>query len=721
MKTIKYLFAILFSLAVVACGSSGGDGSSTTSTPPPTYSISGTVSDPMGVTITVTGGTANTGAITDASGKYTVTGLNDGTYTVTPSKPGYTFTPLNKVIVISGANMTVPNFTGGNAVHADVSGTVTVTGAWFSGVTITMSNGAIGTTSTDAGGNYSFPGLASGVTYTFTPTLAGYTFTPASSTVAIPQASSVPITVQPMSAASTIASYSISGKVSKTTAKTGTIGIRLIPCDGCSSVLGTVADSSGTYTVRGLQPGKYTVVAEMDALGTVSPNATNPIGKSSSVTISADNPNPTVNVTVADPSPVPAPRVPVLLHVAPGDSSALVMYSPPEDYSGQEYATSYKIYWTDAATSTVGGSATFAAQGDRNNHFYFVSDPSLTNGVAFNFRMTALIGTTENNAHNNTNMIGPVTIGVSTAGTNTVSGAVTFPGAATGTMIVGLYSGTTGIYFTRIPITTNTQNYTIAGVADGSYFPFAVIDTNSNGAIDIGEISNINAIGGLITVAGGTTTNSNLTLSAASATADVNTEHYWDGGSNTYRLLLGVNDGTKRAVAVTLVSGANVAVPVDMSANRVISLITTRPNTGDSYMFKVTFSDGSTENISGNVTGVLDSFATNLATVTDGTSGSSATVPLFTWADPTTPPASYTYSMVLWGVTASDSTYWSYPRDFGLPSITHSALYNVDGRASFGSILAGPLKPGNSYGWAVQVRDANGNSAWRRASGSYVP
>jgi hypothetical protein len=704
VKTINFLFVMLFSLAVAACGGGGSGGSGGGNAPPtpaPTYSISGTVSDPIGVTITVTGGTLNTGAITDASGKYTVTGLHDGNYTVTPSKQGYTFTPASTNITIHGANMTVTNFTAGAAVRANVSGTVS--GTWVEGVTITMSNGANDTKATGIAGNYSFPGLASGVTYTFTPTLAGYTFTPASSTVAIPQFISAPVAVPNMVAASTIASYSISGTVSYTGTYTGTmsagpIAIRLIPCPGCSSVSGTVAESGGAYTVRGLQPGNYTVVAEMEVPGTVSPNATNPFGISGPVSVSVANPNPAVNVTVADPPTVPAPGTPGSLRVAPGNSSALVMYSPAEGAYGREHATSYRIYWsTDPVVPAGSSRVDFAAQGDRTINFHVLSN--LGNGDVY-FKMSSFVGATESAP---SAVTGPVTIGA-TSGLNTVSGAVIFPAAATGTLIVGLYSSTTGVYFTRIAITANPQSYSIAGVADGGYFPFAVVDTNSNGAIDSGEISSVNAIGGLITVGGGTTTTRNFTLSPASATASVSTEHYRDGtGWHSYRLMLGVNDGIKRAVAVTLVSGLNVAVPMDMSANRVISLDpNTRPNTGDSYMFRVTFADGSTANIPASVNGVLDSFATNLA-------ASAGTTPTFSWGAPSPLlSTSYIYRLVLWGDT--DQISWRYPQDFGLPSSTLSVLYN-------GAVLTS----GNSYQWGVQVRDANGNSATSPSNFTVVP
>lgn len=58
----------------------------------------------------------------------------------------------------------------------------TVTGA--TGVTITLTGQATGTTTTDGSGNYSFSGLMNG-NYTVTPSLSGYTFTPTSRAVAV--------------------------------------------------------------------------------------------------------------------------------------------------------------------------------------------------------------------------------------------------------------------------------------------------------------------------------------------------------------------------------------------------------------------------------------------------------------------------------------------------------------------------------------------------------
>jgi len=60
-----------------------------------------------------------------------------------------------------------------------------VTGDVKSGVTLTLTGDAAGSTTTSSDGSYTFAGLSNG-TYTITPSLTGYIFTPASQTVTIP-------------------------------------------------------------------------------------------------------------------------------------------------------------------------------------------------------------------------------------------------------------------------------------------------------------------------------------------------------------------------------------------------------------------------------------------------------------------------------------------------------------------------------------------------------
>ena len=160
-----------------------------------TYSISGTVrtggGTPIsGVTMALSG--ASTGTTTaDVNGNYTFTGLANGNYTVTPSMAGYAFTPTSRSVNINNANVTGQDFTGTPSTTTySISGTITTPGTLrlpgspISGVTVTLSGAASGTTTTDASGNYSFIGLANG-SYTVTPFMAGYAFTPTSRSVNI--------------------------------------------------------------------------------------------------------------------------------------------------------------------------------------------------------------------------------------------------------------------------------------------------------------------------------------------------------------------------------------------------------------------------------------------------------------------------------------------------------------------------------------------------------
>lgn len=667
------------------------------------HSISGTVSGATmsGVTITVTG-TATATATTNSSGVYTVPGLYDGSYTVTPSKTGFTFSPISTPVPMAGANVTGKNFTAAVNTVPTYTLSGTVSGPYVEGVTITMSGSGVGATTTNASGAYSFANLPAG-TYTLTPSLTGYIYSPAAPAVAVSAN-----TVQNFTASSTIASYSISGTVTVSTAKTGTIYLRVYNtgCTGCGSytVAGTsIATTGGAYTIRGLQPGTYTVNAEMDALNTGFKNVGNPVGASTATAITtADVPN--VNVTVANPTP-PTPVTPTTgLSVNPSSGAAFIFWDTPKDANGTEIASAYKIYWSTNPDATTGGSSVTVPA--HNDGLYIQS--GLTNGTLY-YKITALVGTTESTTPTPT-IIGPVTIGATT-GLNTVSGTVTYSGTATGPLYVGAYNNG-GVYFTRIASPVSGGSYSIAGVPSGSYQNFAAIDMNDNGIFDAGDISNTNGNAPAITVSANTT--SNLTLSSAFATATVNTDHQFDGTNHFYNLKLQVSDGTKRAVAVTLLSGLNVPVPFDLGKDWQFQLNqwlnTTVPTVGDSYLFKVTYSDGTTANISGSVTGVLGMGAMATSLAVNVATPYTRNIPQFTWAAPTTPPASYTYRVNLNG-----NANWYYPQDNGLPSTTLSAVYNADGRANPASLLTG-----TAYTWQVQVQDANKNSATFQAP-PYTP
>jgi hypothetical protein len=116
MRTIKFLLAILFSLAVVACGGGGyGGGSMGGGNGGGIYMISGTVSggatDHSGVMISLAGGTPKAPITTVAGGSYSFTGLANGNYMVTPSRTGYGFAPSSASVTVSLNNPANINFT----------------------------------------------------------------------------------------------------------------------------------------------------------------------------------------------------------------------------------------------------------------------------------------------------------------------------------------------------------------------------------------------------------------------------------------------------------------------------------------------------------------------------------------------------------------------------------------------------------------------------------
>lgn len=661
------------------------------------HSLSGNVSGVTGglITIDVTGAASAT-TTTDASGNYTVTGLFDGTYNVAPSKTGYTFAPNSTSVTMAGANVTAPSFAGtaNSTVLATVNGSVT--GVWVEGLTVTMSGCASGTTTTNASGAYSFPNVPSGTACTFTATpLAGYNYTTGSAT--IPAGSNVAVSASNIVASSKVASSSISGTVTNNSGKAGRIYIFAYDgnCSGCSAVASTSIASAGAYMIRGLLgSNNYRVEAQVDVLDTGMRNATNPVGSAGAGAGGGG-----VNVIVNNPSPAPVAVTPTLGGVVPSDRTAFVFWDQVRNAGHLESVAAYKIYWGSDANATSGTPVIIVA-----NDIGFYTQSGLTNGSVLNYKVSSCVSITcaAGTESAPSAVVGPITINPPVGG-NSVSGTVSVaPGIASAPMIVGLYSDTAGVYFTRIPAANNAQAYTITGVPNGSYANFAFIDRDNNGYVSVGDITNIgtdiprNPVNGNVT-------NSNIALSSANATARVGTDHE---GAN-YSLILKVRDGSKHAVAATVISGANIPVPLDIGVDQLDDGTWewtggVRPTVGDSYKIRVTYSDGTTQDMTSSVNAVLDSFAQNLVAQT--TAPGTPAIPLFTWAAPASPPASYSYHVDLYGNSVN---WW---QDSNSPSSTLSVLYNFDGRASVASL------PTGTYTWTVRVRDSNGNQARKQAT-----
>jgi hypothetical protein len=695
---------------------------------PPSITLLSPASGPVGTPITITGTNFGT---TQGSSTVTFNGVSAGTATnwsstsITVPVPAGATTGNVVVTVLSvassGSAFTVtPSCTN----NCTLSGTVTVNGQGFAGLTVTITGPSPATTTTNAttlgNGSYSFSGLTAGQ-YSVTAS-PGYTYsptTPLSLTINSNR-------IQNFTATSTLTSITITGTLTYGGSKTGRTYIRVFGngCTGnCNLVAGTsistaLSLTNTSYTVRGLQPGTYTVAAEIDALNNGQPNASNPVGSSAPFTISSDFAVP--NIALADPTP-PTPVVPSGLTVAPGNTFALVMYdqhnsSLLEDSNGREIATSYKIYIGTDVNATNLTPVTFTAHGSHDNNYIF---HNLTPGIYY-FKMSTFVGVTES-------ALSPVVSATLAAGTgpNTVSGTVTFPGTATGPLYVGVFNGT-AIYGEMIPAASlsSPQAYTFSGVPSGNYQAFAIIDMNNNGLIDPSDITNVNSgQGGPPPLAVTGNTNNPIVLTSAVSTINVNTSHQqFNGGSDSYVLSLGISWGSLRPVAMTLISGPNVRVPWDMPVdsnnnNLQTNLNAVIPQVGDTYQFQVTLYDPvaqttSTQTMPGSVTAVLNSFVTGMVMQT--TTPGSVTIPLLTWVTPASTPSPYTYSVGLFATSGSIGVNWNDHggnNSNGLPSGTTSVLFNADGSSSVSS-----LPTTTNYQWSVTVQDANGNTSQESAA-----
>jgi hypothetical protein len=186
------LAGYLFDPASAAVAISGSDVTGTnftaTASAAPTYGIAGKVSGAVlqGVLLTLTGA-ANATTSTDASGNYSFTGLVSGSYTVTPSRTGYRFISASTTVKITNASVANTNFAAMAHAGSTYSISGTVSGVVQQGVTIALSGATCATTLTDAGGNYSFTGLAAGsyTAYPVTRLTCSYVASPSATAVTI--------------------------------------------------------------------------------------------------------------------------------------------------------------------------------------------------------------------------------------------------------------------------------------------------------------------------------------------------------------------------------------------------------------------------------------------------------------------------------------------------------------------------------------------------------
>jgi hypothetical protein len=233
--------------------------------PSANFSIAGQVTDEngdalQGVTLTLGGSQAVT-TQTDAKGQYSFSNLpTSGVYTVSPSKTHYTFgAPLITIKTPSG-NETV-NFTATLNRHTIRGRLTNDAGNSIANATMTLSGSGNATATTDAGGNYSFPNLPAGGTYTLTPSKSTYAFSPSGQTIANLGSD--------QTANFTLITYQISGRVARADGS-GVAGVILTLSGSESGV--TTSDANGNYLLANLPAGGSYTVTPARASNTFAPS-----------------------------------------------------------------------------------------------------------------------------------------------------------------------------------------------------------------------------------------------------------------------------------------------------------------------------------------------------------------------------------------------------------------------------------------------------------------
>ena len=658
-----------------------------------------------------------------------VSGAGNNTLSITGTPTTVTDVYLANVIVkdSTGAQAGPNTYTiTVNSAGSQVSGQIMLTNYCGSGltmppITVSINTSPVQTTTTDGSGNYSFASIPNG-TYTITPSITGPSsvFYPASASVTVNNGA---VTGENFQVA---LGYTVSGTVSYSGSHTGQVYLSLVNnnCGGNNGP-GTSITAPGSFTIHGVSPGTYTLAAGMDILGYGATNASDPSGNAS-VTVGTANVT-NANVAMGDPTAVTLSSGPKLKNANPINGGLIVNYKPITNSNGLELATSYTLQWSTSSTfSSVTGSKTFAATGGQGGADIWIVS-GLTNGAVYYLRAEGMAGSSTSSW---SSIIGPYTVGAPTTG-NTVSGTVTFTGTATGPLYVGFYDlNTNAVYADVIANPVSPQAYTVQVPSGTSYYFFGIIDQNNDGIIDPGDITNThdNANNQTTTVSGNATMN--LTLQNANSTPMVTTQSIQStntsGTVTTYNLGLVVREGNKLPVAVQVLSGPNILIPVDVSMcttcgtpqyDYYVGINGVQPNVGDTYSFKVTYSDQTSETLSASVTAVLSAFPTNLAPTGAGTS----TTPTFTWTDPTN-ASSYIYQFYLWD--QNGNTIWQIPGNNSKVSGFTSSITSITwGTDPTGDTTNTPtvtsLTSGATYNWSIAAQDANGNSAQTQVQ--YIP
>lgn len=720
--------------AVTSGGISVGNGLSASSTGASSMSISGTPTSTGTVTLT------NVKVVDAANTNATQT------YTITVNSAGQSVT--GQISLINFCATTTPNLSIFSVTITNVGGT-----------TFTQ------TVDTDNSGNYTFTAVPNG-TYTITPALTNsgpsvlfYPATQQNVTVSNANVSGENFNVS--------LGYTVSGTVSYSGAHTGWVYVSLVNtfCSGTGGNGTSIVypfTSGGSFTIRGVPPGSYTLQAWMDlsTLNEGAPDEADPAGSTSGLTVSTANLT-GQTVTLADPTLSAPTTYPNIKAAAPIDQGVVITYGRGSvtDGNGEEMFTSYTVQWS---TSTSGFSssnqATFKAAGTAVNVWILRNGNanmtgSFSNGTAYYFKIW---GSNPAGAGPSWTSSTTVTPGPPASGTGLyqVTGTITIPSSVSinsgAPLYAGLYDQNTKTAYAAVitnPSNLTGNNFTVYVPADTSYTLFGILDQNHDGLIDAGDVTNTRYNNSTISISG-TTSGENATLPSANSTAIVQTASA-SGASTGYSLYLDLLEANKLPVAVTLTSGPNFINPVDISYCQYCGSVQfpygfstgATPAVGDTFKFTVTYSDGTQDTGSSSVTGAVTGWnGTNslpsasdaptnlLPNSTTGPVAGTRTQPTFTWTDSsnsTGPNVYYIFQLfqasgtcpsggcLIWMIPGSNSNL------NGFPSSVQSITWGVDPTGGGSTPLVTSLTSGVAYYWYLTAVDSTGNQV--STSTLYIP
>jgi hypothetical protein len=620
------------------------------------------------------------------------------------------------------------------------------------------------TVSTDTNGNYSFTTVASGA-YTITPSYSG----PAgSSSLFYPAAQSVTVSNQAITSQNFQVSlaYTVSGSVSYSGSNHGQIYVELYTNCGATASFGTSITAAGNFTIHGASPGNYTLSAWMDP-SSLNEGGENEADPASSVLL------PTVltanlsgqSLTLADPTesvPVVSPRI---KNISPADQGVVISFGGGSvtGSDGKEIFTSYTVQWSTSSTSGFSSSnqAILKAAGGNANVWILHNgnanmSGTLSNGTAHYFKIwgSNLAGAGPSETTTTTVTPNPPAAG---SGLYQVTGSITIPANVSinsgAPLYAGLYDEDQNIAYAAVisnPSNSTGNNFTVYVPASPANVPnyvlFGILDQNKDGVIDTGDDTNVNESINTVVAVSGNLTGQNATLPATNATTAVETRYtsYTSSGgtSTSYALDFVVREGLKLPVAVTLTGGPNVINPVDFTNycggcgniefTDGFGIGNDTRSVGDAYTFSVTYSDGTSDSQTANVTGwnggasvagAADIVTNMLPAGTTGPGAGTRTQPTFTWIDPSVDSGNL-FEFILLNLSATSGTeIWQIPGSNanvnGFLSSVQSITWGVDPTDNTNLPTVTSLTIGDKYEWYVVTQDSNGNQAWTAMY--YVP